>query len=187
MIDRETRRSELVVRLAAHVLANGLGRTSVRDLAGAAGTSDRMLLYYFADKAEILTVVLTRIASDMAAALDMALPFGTRHAPAALLAAVGSMAASPAMRPYMELWAEIAAQAARGTAPFVLIAEAIATGFRDWFDARLAIDDPVLRAAMAALLIIAVDGAALLSPMGGGVIARDGLALLGTLLQQEFP
>lgn len=182
MIDRETRRSEVEDKLAAHVLAHGLGRTSVRDLAAAAGTSDRMLLYYFADKAEVVSVVLARIAADMAQALDAALPEGERLPPADLLARVGVMASSAGMRPYMELWSEIAAKAGREEAPFAAIADAIAAGFRAWADSRLAIADDARRSAMAALMIVAIDGAALLAPMAGGTIARDGLALLGELL-----
>ncbi|WP_225205806.1 TetR family transcriptional regulator [Novosphingobium huizhouense] len=182
MIDRETRRSEVEARLAAHVLAHGLSRTSLRDLARAAGTSDRMLLYYFADKAEILGVVLARIAADMAALLDGALPSAERLAPADLLARLGAMAGTAQMRPYMELWSEIAAGAARGEAPFDAIADAIAAGFRDWADARLAVADDAARARLAALMIVAVDGAALLAPMAGGAIARDGLGALADLL-----
>ena len=59
---RDARREVVIERLAAHLLEHGLSRTSLRQLASAAGESDRMLLYYFADKAELLGAVVTRLA-----------------------------------------------------------------------------------------------------------------------------
>ena len=38
-------RTRLLDRLAAHVIAHGLSAASLRPLAKAAGTSDRMLMY----------------------------------------------------------------------------------------------------------------------------------------------
>lgn len=40
----------LLPKLAAHVLRHGLGSASLRPLAKAAGTSDRMLIYHFGSK-----------------------------------------------------------------------------------------------------------------------------------------
>lgn len=182
MQERTTRSEQIEARLCAHVLAHGLGHTSLRQLARAAGTSDRMLLYYYADKAEIIGRVLTRLANDMGAQFDAALPADARLAPAELLRRIGALAASPAMRAYMDLWAEIAAEAARGTSVFPVIAAGIAEHFRTWAEGRLAIDDPQRRTATASLLIVAIDGAALLAPVGDGRIAGDGVALLEQLL-----
>jgi AcrR family transcriptional regulator len=44
-----TRRAEIIQRLTDYVLAEGLSAASLRPLAKAAGTSDRLLLYYFND------------------------------------------------------------------------------------------------------------------------------------------
>jgi len=54
MAVRAVQRQVVTERLAGHLLASGLSRTSVRQLAAAAQVSDRMLLYYFRDKAEAL-------------------------------------------------------------------------------------------------------------------------------------
>ena len=43
-------RENLLPLLAAYVLEHGLAGLSLRPLAAAAGTSDRMLLYHFASK-----------------------------------------------------------------------------------------------------------------------------------------
>lgn len=184
MVKREQSRATLERKLASHVLAAGLGQASLRQLARAAGTSDRMLLYYFTDKADLLTSVLGRIAAEMTAALEAAVPLGERMDAGSLLRRTAAIALQPTMRPYMELWAEIAAEAARGHAPFVDIAEAIAAGFAQWTEARLDESDPERRAALGALLIVAVDGAALLAPLGEGALAAGAIGVLGDLLDR---
>jgi AcrR family transcriptional regulator len=45
MSTRDEQRDKVVERLAGHLLEHGLARTSLRQLAAAAGVSDRMLLY----------------------------------------------------------------------------------------------------------------------------------------------
>jgi len=47
-------RDSLLPLLAAHVLTHGLGQASLRPLARAAGTSDRMLLYHFGSKEALM-------------------------------------------------------------------------------------------------------------------------------------
>ena len=59
----DDRRDALIDRLADHMLAIGIGASSLRTLAKAAGTSDRMLLYYFRDKDELVAATLERIAA----------------------------------------------------------------------------------------------------------------------------
>lgn len=182
MAKREQTRETLEQQLAQHVLAHGLGQTSLRQLAKAAGTSDRMLLYYFTDKADLLAAVLARLAAGMSAMLETALPEGEPLTAGDLFRRTAQAALQPALRPYMELWAEIAAEAGRGTAPFTAIADAIAQGFQVWAEARLAEPDPRRRAALASLLIVAVDGAALLAPLDEGRITARAIDALAALL-----
>ena len=47
------RREDAIERMTDHILLKGLAGATLRPLAAAAGTSDRMLLYYFADRDEI--------------------------------------------------------------------------------------------------------------------------------------
>jgi len=67
---RETKRAEIVGKLATHFLEAGLGDTGVRRLAEVAGTSDRMLLYYFENKEEILAAVLGALGGGFTEVLD---------------------------------------------------------------------------------------------------------------------
>jgi AcrR family transcriptional regulator len=52
------RRAELAEGALAYVLANGLIRLSLRPLAASLGTSDRMLIYHFGGKDELVAEVL---------------------------------------------------------------------------------------------------------------------------------
>src|SRR5580693_6683546 len=73
---RDERREAAIERMADHLLLEGLGAATLRPLAAAAGTSDRMLLYYFSDKDELLSATLQRLAARMTAQLDEAVPIG---------------------------------------------------------------------------------------------------------------
>ena len=114
MTIRDDRREAAIERMADHVLSEGLGAATLRPLAAAAGTSDRMLLYYFADKDDLLTATLARIAARMTAQLDGAIPDGPRRPFAVLLEQVWAAMASKRLQPFMPLWLELASGAARG-------------------------------------------------------------------------
>src|SRR4051794_9315893 len=80
-----TRREQLAEAATDHALRHGLIGLSLRPLAAAIGTSDRMLLYHFRDKDDLVATVL-RVASDQAVAEVTALPVvpGVRAAVLAL-------------------------------------------------------------------------------------------------------
>ncbi|MCA3736058.1 MAG: TetR family transcriptional regulator [Phenylobacterium sp.] len=81
MTVRAAQRQVVTERLAEHLLATGLARTSVRQLAAAAGVSDRMLLYYFRDKAEALGEAMGHVVAQLGGRLEAALPAGARMPP----------------------------------------------------------------------------------------------------------
>jgi AcrR family transcriptional regulator len=60
------RRAELVDGALQYVLTNGLVGMSLRPLAAALGTSDRMLIYHFASKEGLIGAVLTRAQERLA-------------------------------------------------------------------------------------------------------------------------
>jgi AcrR family transcriptional regulator len=168
MTVRAAQRQVVTERLAEHLLATGLARTSVRQLAAAAGVSDRMLLYYFRDKAETLGEAMGHVVAQLGGRLEAALPAGRRMPPERLLAEAARIATEPEVRPFMALWMEVIAAAARGEAPFAGIAEQVTAGFLGWIETRLDIEDAERRAATAGLILAAIDGLALLE-IGAGV------------------
>jgi AcrR family transcriptional regulator len=170
MTIREDRRQALLDPLADHLLKEGLGGAGLRGLAAASGTSDRMLLYYFADKDELLAAVLGHVAERLAALLEQAVPVVPPRPFATLLEEVWAAIRTPALQPSMRLWLEVAARAGRGEAPYRAIAGDIADHFTAWAAARL--DAPkASRTEQAALLSAAVDGLALLAAVGRSQLA----------------
>lgn len=171
---RESRRESAIERMADHVLAHGLAASSLRPLARAAGTSDRMLLYYFDDKDALLAATLERVALRLAGLLDAALPAGTRLAPDRLLDAIWSGMTSPAMAPFLRVWLELAAGSARGDEPHRTVSGGIADLFHGWIAERLDVP-PDTRAATASFLFVALEGAMLIDALGRRDLAEAGL------------
>jgi AcrR family transcriptional regulator len=161
----DARRAAIIERLADHVLQHGLIAASLRPLAKAAGTSDRMLLYYFSDKAEIIGATLQHIAARMtgilverAAPVPLPLEPLTRHLTAMVL--------DQQLWPYMCVWLELASRAGRGDPLYVPIASAIGAGFLAWGEAQLDSANPEVRAREAAQLLIRVEGAVMIKAIG---------------------
>lgn len=159
------RRRDLITRLADHVLAHGLGSASLRPLAVAVGTSDRMLLYYFPDKAALIAAVLEEVAARMTALLSAAV--ASKPMPRAdLETRLLPLLLDDANFPYMALWLEIAGLAARGDTTCARVGEAIGRGFLAWGAVQL--EDPE----EAGRLMMTLEGAVVLKSLGmGDVIA----------------
>lgn len=163
MVSREEGRRQVQAALARHLLDSGLSRTSLRQLAGAAQISDRMLLYYYADKAEALSAAMSVITAQLADQLARAMPGEELLSRRALVAAAVRFTSGIEARPVMRLWIEVVAAAARGEAPFPRLASGIAEGFIDWAVARLdpaGLPDP---RATAAGIIAIIDGLAVIA------------------------
>lgn len=68
-----SRREELLEQVVDHVLAHGLIGLTLRPLAAAIGTSDRMLLYHFGSRDDLVAAVVAHTEERAIAAID-ALP-----------------------------------------------------------------------------------------------------------------
>jgi AcrR family transcriptional regulator len=166
MAQPDNKRAALLERMADHVLAHGVGAASLRPLAAAAGTSDRMLLYYFPDKDAILAAVFGRIAARFAALLaGAALP--PPPCPAAeLRRALWRLVREDAFRPFIRVYLELCVAASRGEQPHAAIAGPLAQGFLAWVGSLLDVADEADRLPQAALIVAAVDGLWLLEAVG---------------------
>ena len=71
--DVVSRRDELLDLVTDHVLEHGLIGLTLRPVAAAVGTSDRMLLYHFGSRDDLVTAVVTRAEDRAIAGID-ALP-----------------------------------------------------------------------------------------------------------------
>lgn len=158
----EDHRAALVERLADYVLEHGLIASSLRPLAKAARTSDRMLLYYFRDKSEIITAVLGQVAARMTALLN-ARASATPLPIDRLRPLLADVLLDDQFWPYMRLWLEIASRAAQGDPFYASLGEQIGRGFMAWGAAQL---DSADRETDAARLLVSIEGMVLLKSIG---------------------
>ncbi|MGI9156447.1 MAG: TetR/AcrR family transcriptional regulator [Marmoricola sp.] len=112
------RRQELAEAATDYVLQHGLLGLSLRPLAAAVGTSDRMLLYHFTDKDDLVATVL-RTSNDRAVSCIRALgpSSDVRHAVLDLWRTVNS----PAQARCQRLYVEAAALGVLGTEPYTTV------------------------------------------------------------------
>ncbi|MGW2746305.1 TetR/AcrR family transcriptional regulator [Streptomyces sp. NPDC001450] len=103
------KRRDLLDRVRDYLLHNGLAELSLRPLARALGTSDRMLLYYFGTK--------ERMVAEALAVYERRPLLRTRE----LLKTVGSPTDPESLRRFMdELWRQFSAPDVRATLPLYL-------------------------------------------------------------------
>ena len=161
----EDRHSAILDSLADHVLEHGLSASSLRALAAAAGTSDRMLLYYFKDKTELIAATLTRIAERLMGILD-----GERakvQKPVAeLQAELAEVLFSDRFWPFMRLWLEIASLSAKGDPLCRATGGQIGRAFLAWGATQIEAPDAQVRERDAARLLLTIEGMLLLKSIG---------------------
>lgn len=171
-------KQSLLPLLAGHVLAHGMRKASLRPLARAAGTSDRMLIYHFGTKEALIADLLSHLAALYAARLDAALAADRPASRRAVLERILAQNADPAMQPFMALWWEIVAGAARDLPGFRAAAQRMVSDLAGWLEAQMPPDDPDPQGG-ARLLLTLIEGSLMLAAVGHGETAREGLLAAG--------
>ncbi len=155
----ELRKQELQDKMAKHILENGLQAGSLRNLAQAAGTSDRMLLHYYHDKEELMKEVLTQISDNLITILEQArtvsIPFNQ------LVPHLYKLIKNPVVKPYIQLWLELIARASKKEEPYHSIAKQIGDSFIHYCSELIQADDKE-KEKLAPLTFIIIEGIAML-------------------------
>ncbi|HIG23995.1 MAG TPA: TetR/AcrR family transcriptional regulator [Henriciella marina] len=171
MARHEDRREELLDKIADHLLREGIAGSNLRPLAKAIGLSDRMLLYYFRDKDDILEAGLGRVADRLTDILNHAA--SERQLPSEeLRAKLAPLLLDDAIWPYMQLWLEIASLSARNQAPFSEVGASLGRHFLAWAAAQLDVAEEQARRAEAVRLCASLEGLVLLKSLGLGEEAK---------------
>lgn len=157
----EVKKQQIIAQITQHMVANGLSDLGLRRLAAVAGTSDRMLIYYFGTKDALIGTVLQSIAANLALQFDAALGTGQRDAKT-LLAELLTLGAVPPFDSIIRLWFEVIGLAARGKAPYAENATAIAQNWLAWIQRRLTDAE----ADQAATVFVTIEGTLLLNLLG---------------------
>ncbi len=115
------RRQQIVEAAAAHLVEHGFANSGLRAIAQSAGLSDRMIMYYFDTKEELVATALEQIGDNIASGMDSAIPKGNVTASQILEALTDTMQ-SEDVQGAMRLWFEIIGLAMRGQQPYQQIA-----------------------------------------------------------------
>jgi len=174
-----SKRQLILDKIADHLLVHGLQGASLRPLAAAVGTSDRMLLHYFVNKEELMLAALNLVAVRMIQVLEsvqsVQMPFE------ALIPHLVEMLKDPRIHPYLRLWLELAALSAGGETAYRSIAQEISQRFYKWIEASLEVKNEEDRAPMVALTFVTIEGIVFLDALDGHPIiasALKGISLL---------
>ncbi len=174
----EIKRQLILNEIADYLLASGMTDSSLRQLAAAIGTSDRMLLHYFSDKEELMSAALNLVARRLIDMLDSTrsnqMPFQT------LMPYLAGMIKDPRIRPYLRLWLELAAMST-ASETYRLIARQICDSFYNWITSVLIVEKDEERAPMAALAFATIEGFVLLDALGYD--AKVAIALKGITIR----
>ena len=161
--------------MAAHVLAHGLNDASLRPLARAAGTSDRMLIYHFGSKDALIAALLTHLGCQFRALLDTGLPQGRFADDRAAALAILDLMQSDKATGFQVVWFDILAASARGSGAHRQTGGAILASLQDWLAARLPQGRP---RAQAADLLLRIEGILIAAALGRDDLVQASLAAL---------
>src|SRR3712207_6897642 len=103
---RPEQREAFLSGAVEHVLRHGVATLSLRPLAAALGTSDRMLLYYFGSREQLLTAVLGAVGEQLQTQFAAPLP-ADPVSPAALVRGLATALQAPAAESSLRLYVEV--------------------------------------------------------------------------------
>lgn len=174
MAKSETARQKLLPLLATHILENGMRAASLRPLAKAAGTSDRMLIYHFGNKQQLISDILAHIADSYSRQLDASFGADQVASREQAIARVLDFTNSDEMRPFLALWWEIVAGAARDIPGYKENAQSIMVSLLAWFEEQMPEGDPD-PAGGARTLLTMIEGAEMFKAIGLPDIPNRGI------------
>ena len=149
MIQTQSKRQQIVVSVADHLLKEGLRNSSLRAMGDSVGISDRMVVYYFDKKDALVREALLLIAENLTEWLDKALP-GRNVSGAQLVRTLTDLSKSGGTKPLQELWFELVGLAIRGEEPYKTAAGLFVEEYEDWIRGKLPARDKHRTAAILA-------------------------------------
>lgn len=156
----------------------GLHRLSFGRVAARARTSDRVVVYYFPTKDDLVTAVLGRVGEQLLGMLAPVLGDVVVADHHELARTVWSAVGSAGSEPLVSVYVEALGLAAAGTAPYTTAAPAVVDAWTAWFADHLVGDDAARRSGALAALAL-VDGLLLLRLVAGEPAAVEAARTLG--------
>lgn len=176
----EDKRLILKEKIADHLLEYGLQKSSLRQIAAAVGTSDRMLLHYFADKEDLLTSSLFLVTERLVTILNNA---GTQQMPfKELISYLANIIKDPVIRPFTRLWLELVVSSMGEDDALRGIAREICDLFCAWIASVLEVDREENKVPMISLAFSTLEGFVLMDTLNYDTIINN--ALVGIRISQ---
>ncbi|MEL6503794.1 MAG: TetR/AcrR family transcriptional regulator [Pseudomonadota bacterium] len=171
---RRIDRDALLPPMAQFLLENGVHAASLRPLAKAAGTSDRMLVYHFGSKDALVEEVLMWLADGVQAQLGLLVPAQREGTLASFATMLFELLRQPMLRPHLALLMEVSAFCARGQDDFRKVSQQVVDSYHSWL---MDVMPPTQgnRSAAAAHMLATVEGALMQDMAGREQLARAAL------------
>ena len=169
---------EMLAAAVEVALAGGISSVTFGAVAKHAGVSDRMVVYYFPTKAELVTAVTIALGQQLQELLGGA--FGDEPLDRQdLLARAWAALARPRADPIFAVYFEILGLAAAGHQPFKALASAQTEAWVQWLLPRLTDADRATKRRQALATLAVIDGLLLLRQIHGPAAANAAARELG--------
>lgn len=170
MSKSEEKRQRWLELITNHILKNGINASSLRPLAKAAGTSDRMLIYHFQTKEQLISTALKFLFERLAIELSEVLPKERASSRLECVQNIIQIMQLPEHRNYANVWLEVVVNAGRGDDFYRSISKELLNTFTVWIESHLPETEPEPKQAAKAVLVI-LEGMTILTAVGNTPVA----------------
>jgi AcrR family transcriptional regulator len=163
--------------MADYMLEHGISGSSLRPLAKAAGTSDRMLIYHFESKEKLINEILKHLFGRLADDMTNMLP--TKKADTRLQCIRDILDALKVVgyKRYMRIWLEIIGYSTQQQNSYTDISHQLVDDILAWISVYVPGSEPDPERTAKAILVL-IEGENVLSSIGREDIAIDGIEFL---------
>ncbi len=171
---------DLLEAAAAVALDRGMAAVTFASVGARAGVSDRTVVYYFPDKAALITAVVAALGERLQGVLAEA--FGDAPLPVdALVQRSWPVLATPGTDPLFAVFLQVLGFATAGVEPYASLAVDFVDGWVAWLAPRVDAPTPDARRRCAAAAMAQLDGLLLLRSVAGAALADGAARELGVL------
>ena len=171
-------RNELLAVAMDIALTEGVSAVSFGRVAKKLGISDRMVVYYFPNKTDLVNAVVFEIGQQLQTMLETA--FGPEPLePLELMRRAWPVLSADAVAPMFDGFFEIIGLASVGKSPYNELAPLLLNDWIEWLVPRVKSTDNAQRRAIAASVVAQLDGLLMVRRIAGADIALSGAQALG--------